>query len=123
MSNYISSTYTAGATVEKGRAVKLSGSTIVHSAANDDVTIGIALNSGASGDAIAVCIEGTCDARVGAAVTRNGDLMSDANGRLVDATSGAGEIAICQALEVGAAASGSDYALARVVVYARKTAA
>ena len=123
MSNYISSTYTAGGTIEKGRAVKLSGSTIVHSAANDDVTIGIALHSGSTGDAIAVCVEGACDARVGAAVTKNGDLMSDANGRLVDATSGLGEIAICQALEVGAAASGSDYALARVVVYARKTAA
>lgn len=116
-------TYTAGGTIEKGRCVKLDSGDIVHSAANDDATIGVATESGESGDDIGVCVEGHCHIRVAAAVTLNGDLMSDSNGRAVDATTGSGEIAVAQALSVGAAASGGVYALAEAMVYARKTTA
>lgn len=72
--------FQAGGTVAANRLVKLSSGTVVHSAAEGDVTIGVALQAGSSGDQIPVqTVAGTI-----AKVTAAGAIAVDI---IVEATS------------------------------------
>lgn len=102
--------------VEKGRLVKLDTGTVVHCAAITDVTYGVALHSAAAGELVAVAVNGVVDVRCAAALTKGGRVMSNANGRAADA-SGATALLIGEALETGAAASGSDFTFAKIRLY------
>ena len=110
----------AGSAVAKGQAVKISAGKWVPGAADDDACQGIACHSADANDLLKVCVEGEVDALIGAQLTRFGELMCDANGKLVDATAVGGEISLARALEAGDA---SGYGFARVSVLAVKPVA
>lgn len=117
--NSVTHSFTTGAAVEKGQIVKLSSGAVVPSAAISDAAIGVAAYSAASGQLVAVIVSGPADVLVSGVVTLGGTLESDANGRAQNATTG---VVIGQALEVGAAASGTDFALAKVNLFPSKVA-
>lgn len=110
----------AGAAIDKGQFVKISGGEWVPGAANDDAVEGVACETVESGDLVKVAISGPADVLIGSQLTLHSNVMCDANGKAVDATTGGGEVQAGQALETGASdASG----FARVNLYPNKVAA
>lgn len=120
--NYANSTtsYTCAAAVKMGRFVKLSSGEITPAtaAADADDVIGVAMQDGAAGDVIAVCVDGYCDVEcASASITKLGKITIDAAGRAnVQAAAGSEvthTVGISQ--EAGAAMdSNSNGALIRV---------
>lgn len=108
--------------VTKGHAVKLSGGAFILCDDAADSVIGIALETKDQGQLVSVQTSGPVDARIGAALTLGGPLVCDGSGRLIDDSGTATEVVVGAALEVGVAASGSDYALAKVDLFPNKLA-
>lgn len=96
--------FECGGTVVANRLVKLSSGKVVHSAAEGDVTIGVALHSGSSGDRIPVQTVGGTIAKVTAAGQIAVDIIVEAttDGKVTTAA-GAASRSVAQLLE---AASG-----------------
>ena len=116
MSDFYAQSEVAGAAVEKGRAVKLDSGEVIHCAAIDDVTYGIALHSAAEGERVAIAVNGVVDVQCAAALTKGGLVMSSTNGRVANAA-GATALLIGEALEPGAAIVSSVAAFAKVRLY------
>lgn len=100
-----SNTYTAGAAVNRYRAVKggAADKTVIQGAAGADVTIGVSEQAAAVGEPVSVQHVGVAKVECGAAVTRWVRLKSDGVGRGVDTTAASDGI-IGIALEAGAGA-------------------
>lgn len=83
----IALTYVAEATLTKRYAVAAGTAEngMIAPTAITDVTLGILADSGVSGDHLAVCVFGECEAIAGAAVTAGTWLTIDTTGRVVPA--------------------------------------
>lgn len=99
--------------VEKGRFVKISSGTAIYANAITDQVLGVTTNGAAEGELVGVVVAGEADVQCAAALTLNGLVMTDTNGR---AATAAGSTAIVQgrALEVGRAAASGKYAFAKI---------
>jgi hypothetical protein len=115
--------FTAGAPIEKGRFVKLSGGNVIHCAATTDVPLGVADDDAASGDPVTIILEGLCDVAVASALTVGTAVKSDASGLAIAHSSTDPKSGL--ALETGVAA-GTDlngntaYSFARILLYGNK---
>ncbi len=88
----------------RGKAVKISSSKVVASAAAADVSYGVlvrdAEDSDTSGNYVPVCVSGECYGLIGAAVAVGDQLISDSAGKLITSTATTDYI-VGVALEVG----------------------
>lgn len=110
----------AGAAIDKGQFVKISGGAWIPGAANDDAVEGVACETVASGDLVKVAISGPVDVLIGSQLTLFSNVMCDANGKAIDATVVGGEVQAGQALETGASSAAG---FARINLYPNKVAA
>lgn len=109
-----------GTAIRKGQCVKLDAGLVIPCSVAGEQIFGIALNGGAAGDLVAICVEGECDAE--SASTDNGAagaltvLMTNADGRLIPRAAPA-DFPAAIAYEVGRAVASSIGPLFRVKVY------
>jgi hypothetical protein len=106
--------FTAGGTIRRGCAVKLHSAVgqVVAATAITSVVVGVALNGGASGDAISVQVTGVAEMEVAAAITLGAEVM-------VQASAGNGSIDVAAgatARSIGFALAAADNALEFVPV-------
>ena len=113
MYNVISKSYEANEALEKGLFVSLTAGKVEAADATAEV-IGVTLNSCDSGDFVEVAVAGECDVQASAALTDDGIIGPDANGRAQDHAAGASKAALV--LESGVAASGGEYSFVRCVL-------
>ena len=101
---------TAGAALTQYQAVKLSSGDVIPTTAGDEVLYGIVQYDAASGDEVAVQVDGTGLALVdgsGTAIAVGDDLMAGSGGKLVKAVATTGNIYIGRAL--GASSGDGDF--------------
>jgi hypothetical protein len=89
--------FNAEATLTKRYAVKkgTADNGMIAPTAITDIPLGILVDSGVSGDHLAVCVFGECEGISGAAVTAGTWLTIDNTGRLVPAASTSYPLALC----------------------------
>lgn len=103
-----------GADVRKGQIVKLSSGAVVPCSVAGEAFLGVAKDSGSTGDLIGVIVGGECDVEVADTTAIGGFVKTDANGRAIAV--GAAGTSVGMLLEPGRAVVSGQAAYARVVV-------
>ena len=107
--------FLAGAAVTKNRVVKLdtTANQVIHAAAIADLSIGVALNTAASGELVNVQYRGIAKIEVAAAVTLGAEVMGQAAAAdgSIDVAAGATARSLGVALEAGSNGDGDVIAV------------
>lgn len=107
-----------GAAVRKGQIVKLSSGAVIPCSVAGEDFLGVATDSGDTGDLIGVIVGGECDVEVADTTAVGGFVKTDANGRAI--ALGATGTSVGMLLEPGHAVISGQAAYARIVVRLHK---